>query len=197
MEPGLRTGPARLVPDSVSSDIPQRGLGVADSGSGARCCPPGTRGEHRIQNDPTLSPPPAESGRSLVKSPGRGRECPGSAPRRENLGGLAPLGLRGEPGPACRAVLSVVSTQKVLLSPFSLPEVSRRRDKPHVTGPQCLGDPCSSQWGRGKGVLPRPKCVCVMTPALTHAFPVSLIRWAAKPMFSVQPHPNKTEWACS
>lgn len=137
MEPGLRTGSAQSVPDSVSSGTPRRGLGVADSGSGARCCPPGTRGEHCIQNDPTLSPPPAESGRSLVKSPGRGRECPGSAPRRENLGGLAPLGLLGEPGPACRAVRSVVSTQKVLLSPFS------RRSPGEETSPMSL-DP--SAW---------------------------------------------------
>lgn len=33
----------------------------------------------------------------------------------------------------------------------------------------------------------------VMAQALTHTFPVSLTRRTAKPVFSVQPHPNETE----
>lgn len=42
---------------------------------------------------------------------------------------------------------------------------------------------------------PQPKRVLAMIQAHTHTFPVSLARSTAKPMFSVQPHPSKTERA--
>lgn len=175
----------------MSWDTPKRGLGVPDSGSGARCCPAGTRGGHPVHKEPPLSPPPSESGRSLVKCPGRGR-CWGAGVLacscRENVGGPAQLGLHGGPGPACRAVLCALHPE----SPARPLHPAGGLQKSQVTGAQCLGDPCSQPEGKGEagrasggewGVFCPVPNAFVMTPALTHTFPVSLIRWAGKPCF--------------